>query len=166
MVRTLLLAATLGALAVPAFAQTVAPTDAGAGSNPPNGAAPTGVPGTNQTPANPNMGQPNANPSMTKPDMTKPNKPATSPGASSEAPGRQFQDLDADRNGTISEQEYGNMLGGPSQAYGSVDGNRDGRVTRDEYAKWLKTQPERTPRTGTTPGNDTNRTGAADSTRR
>jgi len=153
MVKTLLLAATLGALAAPAFAQTVAPTDPGPASNPPDSAQPN---------ANPNSSSTNRNP-----DMSKPSKPSTPPGASSQAPGRQFQDLDTDRNGTISEQEYGNVLGGPSQAYGSVDANRDGQVSRDEYAKWLKTQPERTPRTGMNPGTgNSSSMGDGDSTRR
>jgi len=126
MVRTLLLAAALGVLVTPALGQGVPPT----GSTPP---------ATNQPPANPNLANP---------DMPKPAKPSTPPNASSQPPGRQFQDLDTDRNGTISEQEYGNILGGPGQAYDSVDGNRDGRVSPDEYAKWLKTQPDRTTRTG------------------
>lgn len=150
MVKALLLAAALGSLAPPLFAQaTTAP-----GSTQPK----TTPPGTNQPPANPNMGSPNSDPA--NPNMTKPVKPSTPPDARSQPPGRQFQDLDTDRNGTISEQEYGSILGGPSQAFGSVDSNRDGRVSEDEYAKWLKTQPDRTSRSGPSPGSTSSRDGS------
>lgn len=85
---------------------------------------------------------PGSGAAATPPATSQP--PTMAPGASGQAPGRAFQDLDTDGNGSLSEREYG-VIGDPSQPFSTADTNRDGRISRDEYAKWLKMQPDRTP---------------------
>lgn len=127
MLRNVWIAAALGVVALPAFGQ--------AGPPPSTGTPPATGP-TMRQPGN--VDQPGVN----NPPATAPGTRPAMPGDPVPGEGRNFMGLDTDRDGNLSEREYGSPSG-TGQSFSMLDKDGDGKVSREEYERWERSRPDK-----------------------